>query len=106
MAFSVDRVLLSCPYETVSVLTRTRRMIPDLNRIHGPDVRALAAFSAGRPVRDVIGAELNHLCPLGFGLRWVSAEGGDNVRYRFDEPACDPVEIRRRLQGYVGAATP
>jgi len=114
VAFIVDRVLVSCPYEEVSVMIRTRRpipldvyalaepdrmpvalsrMIPHLNRDHSQDVRALAALSAGLPVRDVIGAELNHLCPLGFGLRWVGAEGGDEVRYRFDEPACDPVEI-------------
>jgi Protein of unknown function (DUF2470) len=125
VALTVERVLVSCPYDELSVTTKTRRpipldvyalaepdrvtveivrTIPHLNSAHADEVRALAAFCADVPAADVLGAELVHLCRNGFGLRWVGRDGGDEERFRFPQPARDVAEVADRLQAYVGAA--
>ncbi len=125
VALTVERVLVSCPYDELTVTTRTRRpipldvyalaepdrvtveivrMIPHLNAEHADEVRALAAFCADVPAADVLGAQLIHLCRNGFGLRWVGRDGGNEERFRFPEPVRDVPDLADRLQSYVAAA--
>jgi Protein of unknown function (DUF2470) len=125
VTLTVERVLVSCPYDALSVTTATRRpipldvyalaepdrvtveivrTIPHLNSAHADEVRALAAFCAGVPAADVLAAELVHLCRSGFGLRWVGRDGADEERFRLPHPARNLAEVADRLQTYVGAA--
>jgi hypothetical protein len=125
VTLTVERVLVSCPYDELSVTTATRRpvpldvyalaepdrvtveivrTIPHLNSAHADEVRALAAFCADVPATDVLAAELVHLCRNGFGLRWVGRDGADEERFRFPRPARDLAEVADRLRAYVGAA--